>query len=205
MSLWAIVPVKPLCFGKSRLAEVLTEDERLSLNEKLYRHTLEVLTQVEQISDILVVSRVSDVLTYTRELGIRTVQENGSPELNEALRRASVFTQMYSPEGVLIVPADLPLLTPDDVCQIIERASPSPSAVIVPDRRMEGTNALLISPADLITFSFGSDSFNTHCRLIKNAGASLEILINENIALDLDLPEDLDYLKLNYQVPVLQD
>ena len=40
MSLWAIVLVKPLKRGKSRLAGILTEEERTQLNQDLLERTL---------------------------------------------------------------------------------------------------------------------------------------------------------------------
>ena len=40
MSLWAIVPVKPLRRGKSRLAGALTEEERATLNQELLQRKL---------------------------------------------------------------------------------------------------------------------------------------------------------------------
>ncbi len=195
MSLWALVPVKPLRRGKSRLAEILSEEERSQLNHQLYRHTIEVLKEVEEISDILVVSRDSNVLTEARDLGVRTVTENGSPELNNALRRASLFSKAFSPEGVLIVPADLPLLRSQDVSDFLSQRSAAPMVVISPDRRGEGTNMLFISPADLLTFSFGQDSFETHCRLAEAQGARVQIFCHDRIALDLDVPEDYEILK----------
>ena len=39
MTIWAIVPVKPLRRGKSRLAGALSEDERTHLNQLLLEHT----------------------------------------------------------------------------------------------------------------------------------------------------------------------
>jgi 2-phospho-L-lactate guanylyltransferase len=195
MSLWALVPVKPLRRGKSRLAEILSEDERTQLNHQLYQQTIHVLKQVDEISDILVVSRDSDVLTEARDLGVRTVTENGSPELNNALRRASLFSKAFSPEGVLIVPADLPLITAQDVSGFLSQRSDAPMIVISPDRRGEGTNMLFVSPADLLTFSFGQVSFETHCRLAEGRGAQVRVFHNERIALDLDIPEDYELLK----------
>lgn len=202
MTLWAIVPVKPLRRGKSRLSKILSEEERYKLNNQLFIHTIDVLKQVEGISDILVVSRDSDVLTESRDLEVRTVTENGAPELNNALRRASLFSMALSTEGVLIVPADLPLLQADDVRGFLNARLPAPSAVISPDRRREGTNMLLIDPADLITFSFGGASFDRHCALVKEKGANLMVYENERIALDLDVPEDYAILKTNAALPV---
>jgi 2-phospho-L-lactate guanylyltransferase len=203
MSLWAIVPVKPLRRGKSRLSEILSEEERYQLNHYLFIHTIDVLKQVEGISEILVVSRDSDVLTESRELDVRTVTENGTPELNNALRRASLFSMALSTEGVLIVPADLPLLTPDDVRAFLDVKMQPPTAVISPDRRREGTNMLLIDPADLITFSFGQASFDIHCALVKESGANLVVFENDRIALDLDIPEDYYILREKAAIPIL--
>ena len=47
MTLWAIVPVKPLRYGKSRLAGTLTEDQRTELNRALLQHTLETLSELK--------------------------------------------------------------------------------------------------------------------------------------------------------------
>ena len=202
MSLWAIVPVKPLRRGKSRLSEILSEEERSQLNQKLFKNTIKVLNQVDAISDILVVSRDSDVLTEAREMDVRTVTENGTPELNNALRRASLFSKAFSTEGVLIVPADLPLLTPEDVSGFLADRVQPPMAVIAPDRRRQGTNMLLIDPADLLTFSFGQDSFNKHCELARSKGAQVIVHENAHIALDLDIPEDYDLLGSTNFAPV---
>lgn len=203
MSLWAIVPVKPLRRGKSRLSEILSEDERAHLNHQLFTHTIQVLQQVEAISNILVVSRDSNVLTEAREMDVRTVTENGAPELNNALRRASLFSKAFSTEGVLIVPADLPLLTPQDVTDFLAQRTQPPMVVITPDRRRGGTNMLLIDPADLLTFSFGEDSFDKHCDLAKSKGADVIVYENERIALDLDVPEDYEILTSNSVIPAL--
>src|SRR4030042_446957 len=110
MTLWAIVPVKPLRQGKSRLAEVLTQDERTDLNRRLLAHTLDTLTAIPEIEHVLVVSRDQAALALAREYGARTVQENGSPQLNVALARATIVAKNFAPRGIFIVQAALPLL-----------------------------------------------------------------------------------------------
>ncbi len=203
MSLWAIVPVKPLRRGKSRLSAILSEEERNQLNHHLFTQTIEVLKGVDAISDILVVSRDSYVLTQSREMGVRTVTENGTPELNNALLRASLFVKTFSTEGVLIVPADLPLLTPADVTEFLNERTRPPMIVISPDRRREGTNMLLSDPPDLLTFSFGGKSFERHIKLAQSHGASVIEHKNDRIALDLDVPEDYQLLHSKISNPVL--
>ena len=195
MTLWAIVPVKPLRRGKSRLSGTLTDDERAHLNELLLEHTLKTLADLKELEQALVVSRDPHALTLARKYGARTVREDGQPHLNTALTRATVVAKLHATSGVLILPADLPLLTREDVLTLIERASNPPVVVIAPDRHHRGTNALLLSPPGLIEYDFGEDSFKRHCERAKQAGARLEIVDLPSLGLDLDLPADLDLLR----------
>lgn len=195
MTLWAIVPVKPLRRGKSRLAGTLSEDERVYLNQYLLEKTLKTLAELKEIEQVLVVSRDPQALAIARKFGARTVHEDGTPQLNTALMRATVVAQVYATQSVLVLPADLPLLTSQDILTLIEHAHNPPVVVIAPDRHRKGTNALLISPSGLIAYDFGEDSFQRHCARAQQAGARLEIVELPSLGLDLDLPEDLELVQ----------
>jgi 2-phospho-L-lactate guanylyltransferase len=192
MTFWAIVPVKPLRSGKSRLADILTINERIDLNRRLLTHTLDTLTAIPEIDQVLVVSRDQGALSLAREHGARTVLENGTPQLNVALARATIVAKNYATRGVLIVPADLPLISPEDIFHMLEMAGNPPVIVVAPDHRHCGTNALLVCPPGLIEYDFGPDSFQRHCEGAIQAGARLEICELPSLALDMDLPEDLE-------------
>ncbi len=199
MTLWAIVPVKPLRFGKSRLAEVLTQEERADLNQRLLIHTLDTLTAIPEIEQVLVVSRDQSALAIARDHGARTVQESGAPKLNVALTRATIVAQTYATRGVLILPADLPLITAEDIHTMLDRAKDPPVVVVAPDRHRQGTNALLVCPAGLIEYEFGPNSFNRHCEKTLQAGARLEVCELPSLALDMDLPEDLEIVSETFE------
>jgi 2-phospho-L-lactate guanylyltransferase len=79
MTLWAIVPVKPLRRGKSRLASALSEEERTLLNRYLLEHTLSTLADIKEVEQVLVISRDPAALSVAREHGARTVREDGTP------------------------------------------------------------------------------------------------------------------------------
>ncbi|MEN4013201.1 MAG: 2-phospho-L-lactate guanylyltransferase [Chloroflexota bacterium] len=195
MGLWAIVPVKPLRRGKSRLAGVLSEDERALLNFTMLSSTLRTLREVDEIEQILVVSRDPAALSLAREFNSRTVQEDGQPELNTALQRATVVAQMYAAQEILILPADLPLLSAGDIRKILAYAKQPPVIVIAPDRRNDGTNALYMNPAGIIEYRYGPGSFHQHTEQAAKKGIRVEICQLSTLSLDLDLPEDLDLLK----------
>lgn len=192
MTLWAIVPVKPLRRGKSRLSGVLSIEARTALNHFLLSNTLEILTSIPEIEYSLVVSRDPEALTIARDYGARTVQEQGSPQLNVALTRATMVALSHSVHEVLIVPADLPLLTRDDILEVVRRANDPPVVVISPDRHHLGTNVMLVSPTGLIEYSYGAGSFEKHCERAEKAGARLEICESHSVAIDIDYPEDLE-------------
>lgn len=194
MTFWAIVPVKPLLRGKSRLAGVLSQEERADLNRHMLVHTVETLREIPEIEQVLVVSRDQAALALARDHGARTVQENGTPHLNVALARATFLAMNYVTRGVIIVPADLPLITPEDVRALLERAKYPPVVVVAPDRHRKGTNALLVCPVGLIEYEFGPGSFERHCELARQAGARLEICELPSLALDVDYPEDLEII-----------
>lgn len=202
MTLWAIVPVKPLTRGKSRLSQVLNRDERTQLNEFLLQNTLHTLNNIHEIDNILVVSRDQSALSKARDLGAKTVLENGTPQLNVALTRATVVAKSYATRGVLILPADLPLVTKEDIDTMLSYMDSEPLVVVAPDRHHKGTNALLVCPAGLIEYQYGDDSFARHCQLAREAGARLEICELPSLSLDLDLPEDLALLEqeLNFDM-----
>jgi len=50
-------------------------------------------------------------------------------------------------------------------------------------------------PAGQIEYEFGEDSFQRHCDRAIKSGARLEIVELPSLALDLDLPEDLDMVR----------
>jgi len=205
MALWAIVPVKPLRRGKSRLAGVLNPDERAALNKRLLTHTIETLSTISEIEQVLVISRDQAALSIARSHGARTVQENGAPKLNTALARATVVAKNYATRGVLIIPADLPLLTPEDIHTLIDKGNDPPVVAVAPDHRREGTNALLISPVGLIEYEFGPGSFQRHCERALSAGAKLEICELPSLALDMDLPEDLELVSDRFETYMTQE
>jgi 2-phospho-L-lactate guanylyltransferase len=191
-SVWAIIPVKPLANAKSRLASVLAPGMRQQLAEQMLRHVLGVTTCVPGLAGVLVVSRDPKALVIAREHGAKTVQESGQPELNAALLRATSLIAKWRGSGVLILPADLPLVQPQDLSAMLTMSRELYSLVIATDRNEDGTNAMLVKPPGLIEYAYGMGSYTRHIDLAKAVGARVHIYQNERLMLDIDVPEDLE-------------
>lgn len=192
MSIWAIIPVKPLRLAKSRLSGILTPEERQVFAEAMLRHVLNVIQAVPQITGTLVISRDNHALALAREYGAKTVQESGAPELNAALMRATSIIASWRSEAVLVLPADLPLIAVEDVHNIIDLAEGNESMVISTDRNKDGTNALFIRPPGLIEYAYGEGSYRRHAMMARDAGATVNVYESVRMLQDIDLPEDIE-------------
>jgi 2-phospho-L-lactate/phosphoenolpyruvate guanylyltransferase len=192
MSTWAIIPVKPLNRAKSRLAPVLTPEQRQQLAENMFRHVLETVRGVPQIIGTLVISRDSKALSIAREYDAKTVQETGTPELNSALTRATQVVVSWGVESLLVLPADLPLVNVDDLTDMISMGRGTPSVVIATDQHQDGTNALFMRPPGIIPYAYGPGSYQRHSTLARTAGVKVKTFFSEQMSLDIDVSGDLE-------------
>lgn len=190
MSLWAIVPVKPLNNAKSRLAAVLSPEQRYQLAGAMFRHVLSVLTTVPQVSGVLVISRDTKALAIGREMGAKTIQESAISDLNPALMRATMIVKSWRVDAVLILPADLPFVHADDIQALIALGK-NRSIVIATDQNGDGTNALLTRPPGLIQFDYGPGSYQRHIASAEDAGIEVLTYHSDRLASDIDVPDDL--------------
>src|SRR4028119_136357 len=69
-----------------------------------------------------------------------------------------------------VLPADRPLIEPEDVLAVLAGAASAP-VVVAPDRARSGTNALLLRPPDALPFLFGPESFEAHLGAARDRGA----------------------------------
>ena len=192
---WAMMPVKSFDMAKSRLEGVLTLSERRDLARSLMGTALRALVDSNCFGRVIVVSRDDAVLAFAEELGAEAMREEGPPDLNEALRSVRDVAVASGAESLLVLFSDLPNVTPDDIRALVE-ASMRCHVVIGPDRRAEGTNALMLRPPDAIEYAFGDLSFEKHLAAASSAGLEVTVVRRDGIGLDVDFPEDLEAMRV---------
>ncbi len=201
--MWALVPVKPFDAAKSRLARALTAHQRSELARHMLDDVLSTLAQVDRLDGIAVTTSDAEVSEVARRHGARVLPEISEPDLDNAPRtgeqrlNASLSAALRQLEqlgatGVLIVPADLPLIDAVEVERVLDSCeAPAPVVALVTDRHGEGTNTLACRPPSLLEPAFGKKSAEHHRRAARQAGARLEEPSAPTLALDIDTPEDL--------------
>ena len=191
----AVVPVRSLSSGKSRLGEPLDAEERADLVLALLRRTVEQALAASRLAGVVVVSEDAELLRQARAMGAASLLQE-RPGLNEGLAEARAAADPEA-TAIMVLPADLPSVVASaidelaEVAELAQRAAPDrPVVALVPDRHGTGTNALLVAPPDAIPFRFGAGSRVAHCSAARAAGASYVELAGP-LTFDLDTPEDL--------------
>ncbi|MEZ4862097.1 MAG: 2-phospho-L-lactate guanylyltransferase [Caldilineaceae bacterium] len=208
MKLWLIVPVKPFGEGKSRLNQALSIPERAWLSQQMFLNVLQQAKAAAQFAGVLVVSHDPAVLAAVNWRAVEHLPERGYG-LNHALEQAQNQAILYGADAILVLPADLPLLTADDINQLVALSSPHhhnaapPSTtqqatgqIVIAASQDGGTNALLLYPPRAIRFAFGNKSFARHCALAQAAGVALATYHSPTLAFDVDWPQDLTQLSV---------
>ena len=198
MITWAVLPVKRYSIGKSRLRDLFSVTELVELNQQLFESTFTKMQHSTGIDKILVVSREDHALQWSYDHGGVALLENDPSTLNSAITQAQNHICNHGGGRIMVLPSDLPLVTPNDLESLIGLADGKRKLVIVPDHFQSGTNALVMSEPHLIEPCFGTGSFRKHTRQALEKNAELVVYLNENIQWDLDTSLEL-YRIINMQ------
>ena len=189
--LWALVPVKDLDRAKQRLAAVLGPEERRALFRAMLEDVLAALAASEGLGGILLVTRDPQARALAGRYGARVLIEDESRGHTAASGLGARALAQQGIAGMVQVPADVPLLLPEDVAALLEGHGEAPAVTLAPSRDERGSNAVACSPPDLLPLRFGADSFLPHVRRAQALGIEPKIVRRPGLALDIDTPEDL--------------
>ncbi|MDQ3807893.1 MAG: 2-phospho-L-lactate guanylyltransferase [Thermoproteota archaeon] len=197
MKTFAIVPIKKFQNTKTRLSSVLAIDDRIHLSLLMVKDTLQVLSIVQPISQIITVSADKHVGEIALKYGSNFLLEEKEQGVNSAVALATNYCIKQAADATLVIPHDLPLLDSNDIlkaCRLAENNSRC--IVICPSIRHDGTNMLLRKPPSIIPTYYDADSYNMHIKAATSLGIPAKCLFLKSVMYDIDTPEDaLDIIK----------
>lgn len=203
-STWALVPLKSPERAKSRLAGVLSPDQRVRLFFALAERVIGALRATPGIGHVAVVTASADIADFARSLHAMPLLQPTDDGMTGALAAGLTELHPLQPERVLMIPGDLPLISPSALESFLSAAHEGDGVSVVPDRRRVGTNLLLCSPPFAIAPCFGGHSFERHLAAAATAGVPAKVVNNDELALDLDEPDDLAHLETRHQASAAQ-
>lgn len=181
-----LIPVNRLDRAKGRLATYLAPDQRREL----------FLATLRTVLDAVAGAGCDAVLlTPDREVvrafpGVRIVKEEPALSGLNAQLEFALSRVPPPPAGILILHADLPLVTPAALKRLVAASPEAPSATIVRSRD-GGTNAMLLRPPGRFALAYGPNSGTLHEHAATAAGVAVRVLDEPALQLDLDTPADL--------------
>jgi 2-phospho-L-lactate guanylyltransferase len=196
----AVIPVRSLRHGKTRLSPVLGNEARETLLRGIADRVVTAAVDSGLIETILIVSPEAETLAWATEFGPSVValpQPEQPSGLNGAIETGRVWASDHGASALVSLFADLPLIAPEDIRGLVARTEP---VVLGSDRRGEGTNALLLRFAGRgpeFTFSFGDGSLAKHFNEARRLALDAALYDAPGIAFDLDTPDDWwDFLQV---------
>jgi 2-phospho-L-lactate guanylyltransferase len=190
--LWAIVPVRGLAAGKSRLARVLNRTQRTALNRELLERTLAVISEWSGAPQrTIVVSPCVRTLALARKAGAVAVSEGRRAiGLNRAVRLGIARAATRGATHVLVLPCDLPHVSAATLRALVHAAGRGKPVVLAPDKAGTGTNAVLVGVGTGFKFAFGPGSLKAHRAAAACARLTASLVRHDELQLDLDTPDD---------------
>jgi 2-phospho-L-lactate guanylyltransferase len=194
VSVAALVPVKALDTGKSRLVASVSREQIERLSLAMLEDVVGCLRRVDSIDRVAVVTPDARVGERAEELGARALVRD-DPGLNPSLDAACEELAREGVETLLIVLGDVAGVREEDVEALFKSLRGlGGSGVVLAPSRDGGTSALLRAPWNAIPNRFGKHSAAAHREAALAAGLAYAELPSESLAIDLDRVEDAEAL-----------
>ena len=189
--LWAVVPVGPFAQAKRRLMPCLAPHERAACARAMLADVLSALGRSASLAGILVVTSDAEAAVMAEAAGALVLADSENAGVSAAAQMAASYLARAGRGGMLLIPADVPLVTPEDIDAIVSAHRPAPAVTLVAASADGGTNALACSPPDAIAFRFGADSFRLHQQAARERSIEAQVLQLARVGRDIDRPEDI--------------
>lgn len=177
-----LMPVKAFADAKGRLAPALDPAERARLAETFASRVLAAAHPLQ----VMVVTDDQAVARWADRCGARMLWRPAQG-LNDAVSHGVARLATEGVDRVIVAHADLPKATR------LAHVGEFDGITLVPDRHLDGTNVLCVPARSGFKFSYGPGSFKRHVAEAERLGLPVRVLDDEDLAWDVDLPEDLNY------------
>jgi 2-phospho-L-lactate guanylyltransferase len=189
-----LIPFKDPSRAKTRLSTLLSEDERRRLALAMFDDVTGAVAAASQADRIFMISCFAPALQRAGDLGWDLLIEESQVSESASVDWACSILSERGFNTAMRLPADVPLVRPADIDELLSIRLETPGAVLVPSREGSGTNAIIRTPPNLFPSRFGPNSLALHMREAARVGVECMIVKNSRIALDIDEPADVEQL-----------
>ena len=184
----ALIAIKERARCKTRLADVLSPPERIDLVRSMLTAVLAAAGNAQTVHQVIVISPERD--TVPAEIPV--LADTGE-SLNTALVQAHTMVREFGCHEIVVLPADLPLITSAEIDELV-RAGHAGGFAMATDAAGIGTNALCLMSTQPFRFQFGPDSRRLHLKEAQRLGSNPQVVHLAGLEFDVDSSADLGLL-----------
>lgn len=196
----AVLPLKDLTTAKSRLSDVLNDEQRAQLTIAMALDLIDTLWRHTEVVNLTIIAgqHWEAFLPRRSELQILCERDLDATGLNAILEEV-VDAQLHDAQQTqtvehwLLLHGDLPLFCSADIDAVQEQLAIQP-LVLCPDDASRGTNALAFHKGARLPLCFGEDSFSKHQQAAKTLQRPWGEVCTPGLGLDVDTRNDLQAL-----------
>ena len=191
----AIIPIKKFVVGKSRLSPIFRNIQRKRIAKTIFEIVLEEVLESD-FKKVWIVSNDNLIKAKFGSIPEIDVLFDEHYDINKTLQAKFKIAALQSLVPVYL-PADLPLITSNDINLILEKSLSSRNLVIIPDRKCKGTNCIVVPKHLVEDFvpSLGKLSYYFHLSQAKLNGWPIMAFEVFSVSNDLDTYEDLQIIR----------
>ncbi|HRX90088.1 MAG TPA: 2-phospho-L-lactate guanylyltransferase [Steroidobacteraceae bacterium] len=191
-TLYALVPAKRFVSAKSRLAEALSPAERQALAQTLLARALESCLGCAAFDRVYLLTSDSSGPEWAARYGVRWLPDGAATSFDAVVTAALDTLTADGAASVCYVASDLPQVDAESLSELV--AGPAEASAFAPARRDGGTNAFYMPLPRRIEIAFGPGSAAAHVARMLATGLPARIAPIAALALDVDVPQDLEGL-----------
>ena len=189
--MWVIIPVKKINDAKCRLKFLLNPIQRKQLFQAMLEDVLSVVKSIPEIENISLATICPTAIKIAKKYGASILDTYRDEGQTEAIKKSAETLDKNGIKNMLLLPADIPLVTETEIRKVIEVHKRSPMMTIVPAKDEQGSNCIALSPPTVIPLSFGPNSYFPHIEIARNSKLKFNTISLPGIGLDIDTPSDL--------------
>jgi 2-phospho-L-lactate guanylyltransferase len=189
--IWAVIPVKEIGSAKQRLSPGVPPHLREGLVLAMIEDVLSSVAQTPELAGVAVVTLDAAAGALAQRYGARVLTGDARSGHTAAVAAAARQLDAEGICGMLQIPGDVPLVTSQEISQVLSLHKSAPSFTIVPSHDDFGSNTIVVSPPTAVPLTFGDDSFFPHLETAKRYGIDPQVVRLPGIGRDIDNIDDL--------------
>ena len=150
-----------------------------------------MMVKIDFFKKIILATNCPNAISIAGRHGITHFETGPDDGLNLAAGETVNHLLENGIRDMFLIPADIPLITEEEINSVLKAHPSAPSLTIIPSRDKLGSNCILLSPPSRMPLKFGPDSYFSHQEIAKTNGLKVNPMEFPGFGLDIDEPKDL--------------